>query len=1258
MKTPPTLSLDLSDCELEEPEFINILNSLAANTTLQMINLNSNVITAKVAYHLVRVLRNCNHIESLSLLNCKLNGDMIVDILMSLTDKTSLKCIELNFKYSTKIGNPSADPADLLTSVLVNNKSIEKMVLPNCNNAAMIAPLIKLSSSLQHLDIHSSKVHIDTLTTIINNNVALRYLDISNCGIRYESLNEVFNSMLSLRFLEYLNLRRNTIINADILAHVIEANVKLKHLNISHCEINDTSLVAVFKALQNKKCLSHFDFSYSFVVKTAAVELAKIYCNSKNITHLVLSHCVFHLQSFCEIVSPLKQIRCLRHLDLSSTAVNNQSLVDDISDIIDSNTMLQHLNLSYCRIFGPHFLKIAGSLTRLSMLKHLDISCNEVNDEGAVAIASAITSNVSLQYLLMSDCSMQESGIKKIANALTRISSLLSLDVSLNQITENVELEIANAICSNSSINTLRFSNCFLKDGCFHIIKAIQSITTLKTLDLESIIIPNDQAECLSKGFSFNTTLQSLNLSNNNLGEAKLSAILASLQNISVLQHFSLNSTKINTQMAEAIATVLCNSCKFVNYISLHKCKLSALHIRVIAKALKKVSSLKYLDMSFNTIYKISAEEIASIISHNMLEYLNLSDCNLQDHAIVVIAGALSNISSLLYLNLSNNFITQQVATRIGDVIYSNNVMRELHLRNCLGPNTGSIIISAAKQKPSLKCLDLSSNIITPSTERIIASVVDHSQLEYIDLSYCDLSETGFLLILDGFIKISILQHVNIASNTVTDSVGQKLASVVSKSVKLQHLNISKCSLSTLHIGQIVKVHSLLSLQHLDISHNNVTNDAAIHIATLLGDLKYTLEYFNISNCNLLAFGLKRIIEALTQISYLCFLDISNNNINNHVAKKLATALRYHTFIQHLNISNCFSGENSISIFEAIKTKKTMKYFDTARNPINDKISTIMTAVINNNTKLEFLNLSQCELSETGFISVLNALSHNFTLKHLNVASNRITEDVAKLLINVAFSNRNLSYLNISNTELKSVQLFRTLSSIDINLQYLDLSHTVLQSQESVEIAKLLTRSVMIEHLDFSWTLLQEKGVHAILSVLVNTTFLQHLNLQSCTINNQISELLATVIANNTHLSYLNLSKTKLQQEGVIVIAKALKQSHSIQHLILNSNCIPNEAAKEISLAIKYHLPLKHLAMFDCKLGQTGLLYIVKSLQTISSLWHLDLRGMVISAKAAAIIASALSNNPGIQYLDFILAVFLNLVECRKSMKDFLFFIN
>ena len=53
---------------------------------------------------------------------------------------------------------------------------------------------------------------------------------------------------------------------------------------------------------------------------------------------------MFELQSVSKIVPPLKLFGCLRHLDISST-VNGQCSADDISDVIESNILLQHLNM-------------------------------------------------------------------------------------------------------------------------------------------------------------------------------------------------------------------------------------------------------------------------------------------------------------------------------------------------------------------------------------------------------------------------------------------------------------------------------------------------------------------------------------------------------------------------------------------------------------------------------------------------------------------------------------------------------------------------------------------------------------------------------------------------------------------------------------------------------------------------------------------------------------------------------------------------
>ena len=88
------------------------------------------------------------------------------------------------------------------------------------------------------------------------------------------------------------------------------------------------------------------------------------------------------------------------------------------------------------------------------------------------------------------------------------------------------------------------------------------------------------------------TTLEYLDISNCSLEETRLLSLLALVQNMIFLQHLCLNSTKITTQLAEAVAGILCNSYKYMNYLSLQKCELSASHIKIIAKALKKCQVL------------------------------------------------------------------------------------------------------------------------------------------------------------------------------------------------------------------------------------------------------------------------------------------------------------------------------------------------------------------------------------------------------------------------------------------------------------------------------------------------------------------------------------------------------------------------------------------------------------------------------------------------------------------------------------------
>ena len=91
--------------------------------------------------------------------------------------------------------------------------------------------------------------------------------------------------------------------------------------------------------------------------------------------------------------------------------------------------------------------------------------------------------------------------------------------------------------------------------------------------------------------------------------------------------------------------------------------------------------------------------------------------------------------------------------------------------------------------------------------------------------------------------------------------------------------------------------------------------------------------------------------------------------------------------------------------------------------------------------------------------------------------------------------------------------------------------------------------------------------------------------------------------------------------------------------MLLNSNVITDiAAALEISLTISNICQLKQLALSDCELEEYGMQCIATAIGHLSSLQCLDLSYNIISDKVAIRIASALSCNTSLQYLDLLVS--------------------
>ena len=146
---------------------------------------------------------------------------------------------------------------------------------------------------------------------------------------------------------------------------------------------------------------------------------------------------------------------------------------------------------------------------------------------------------------------------------------------------------------------------------------------------------------------SHNLSLQELYLNGNNLKETDLISICKSLQSISTLKVLNIASNKINEEAADDISALLSHNTS-INELHLFCNNLQSTGIIKIASGLQNTSSLTILNISYTSLDDEAADDITAVVSMNKhLKELYLDGNNLQAKEIVKIARALEDIRVL-----------------------------------------------------------------------------------------------------------------------------------------------------------------------------------------------------------------------------------------------------------------------------------------------------------------------------------------------------------------------------------------------------------------------------------------------------------------------------------------------------------------------------------------------------------------------------------------------------------------------------------
>ena len=317
------------------------------------------------------------------------------------------------------------------------------------------------------------------------------------------------------------------------------------------------------------------------------------------------------------------------------------------------------MNLSRCGLQESALIKIMNS-ENIS-LKHLDNNCNTITDEAAKYVAKANCISRDLEHVDLSYCGLQQVGFSFILKSLEKATSLNFLDLSSNAIDDSLCTAISKCILNNiSSLKHLNLASCSLtENGLLIIVQALNQNKLLNSLDISSNVITERISTALAKTDLFfkNSWLQYLNLSHCQWQGDTLSNVLIMTTNIFNFSSINFSGSEMDNVMAVYLAGFITVN-RTLERLVLANCSLASTGLARILSSLKKLTTIKHLDLSGN---QISDDEVisllAAVFSCNELEHLNLSHC-LQEAASYTILTAIEIKATLHHLDWSYNSST------------------------------------------------------------------------------------------------------------------------------------------------------------------------------------------------------------------------------------------------------------------------------------------------------------------------------------------------------------------------------------------------------------------------------------------------------------------------------------------------------------------------------------------------------------------------------------------------------------------------
>ncbi|XP_050958547.1 NACHT, LRR and PYD domains-containing protein 3, partial [Labeo rohita] len=612
--------------------------------------------------------------------------------------------------------------------------------------------------------------------------------------------------------------------------------------------------------------------------------------------------------------------------------------------------------------------------------------CN-LTDKSCLTLAKVLESDNSLKELNMNNNNLQDSGMKKLCTGLRNIKCKLEiLTLSQCMLTEESCSALASVLSSDSS--------------------------SLKDLDLSNNNLQDSGVKLLSGGMKGNSKLQKLILANCSITEAGYKALASALRSKpSHLLELDLTGNDPGLSGVKQLNDLLqdpnCQlkltflgppadeACQYVTgIVGKNPLLLSKLHLSGCELGITRV------------------KQIAALLQdkHCKLNTLMLNNNNIREEDCAALASAfISNRSNLKKFDISENKLGNSGLTKISTLLgKSQCTLQILRLSNCSITEEGyKALASALRSNPShLIELDLTGNDPGQSGVKELNGLLQDPNCQLKTLRFLSPAADEACQYVTGIVGKNplLLKELNLSGRELGDTqVNQIAALLQDKHCKLNTLmlnsnNITAEVCTALSLAFNVNPSNLIEL---DLSGNKLGNLGIEKICPLLKNAQCRLKKLKLSDCSITEEGCKALASALrSNPSHLIELDLTGNDPGQSGVKELDDLLQDECCkLKTIRFLKSPTAQDACDHLTKVlgKSPLLLKELDLSEDALGDlnweKLSVLL---MDSYSKVEKIQLNNCELTEKSCSGLATVLSSKTILKEMNLNNSHLLDSGVK----------------------------------------------------------------------------------------------------------------------------------------------------------------------------------------------------------------------------------------------------------------------